>query len=241
MNALQKIWNGFLNVLFPSVCVNCGLRGKTLICENCFSNIEINNSFFCPKCNRRLPADADLPKTANLCHPEEKFFLAAAASYQDKAVRELVHALKYNRAKIALESFGEIVKRYSEKVFRSPLEIENFTMIPIPLHPRKERERGFNQAELLAGIMNKELRIKVQEDNLIKIKNTDSQTEAKDYEERERNVSGVFAVEKPEEIAGRNIVLVDDVFTSGATMKEAVHVLKQVGARKIIGFVIAKT
>lgn len=255
MATLQKIWNEFLNVIFPAVCVGCGSRGRQPICERCFAEIDVNNSFFCPKCSRRLP------EAENFCHPEAKFFLAAAASYGNKPVRELIHALKYNRAKTALQPLGEIINQYSKKVFEnqstqadlsarpspqcvegsgSKLKIENFTIVPLPLHKHKERNRGFNQAELIAGIMNNELGITVQNNNLVRVKRTESQTKMKDIEEREANVSGAFSLERPEEIAGQNIILVDDVFTSGATMKEAVRVLKQAGARKIIGFVIAK-
>jgi len=251
MTRFQKIWSLFLNVVFPPACLVCGRRGENALCRECSLKIELHNSFFCPECNRRLPA-AELLKTKNLCHPETKFILAAAAPYENKVVRELIHALKYNRAKTALKPLGEIINKYLEKVMRNSElsarsgstlggEIRNFIIVPLPLHPRKEKERGFNQAELIAGIMNKELGIMVRKNNLIRTKETKSQTETKDYEERQKNVSGAFALVSPEKVAGQNIILVDDVFTSGATMGEAVKVLKAAGARKIIGFVIAKT
>ncbi len=237
VKTVQKIWSSFLDIIFPSLCVNCLRRGEKTLCSECFAKIEINNSFFCPECNRRLPADEELLKTKNLCHPEARFILAAAAPYENKVVRELIHALKYNRTKAVLEPLGEIINQYVRKVIgNSGLETRDFVAVPIPLHPRKERERGFNQATLIAEMLPQR-----RTGNLVRIKNTKSQTNLRDGEERQRNVSGVFVVEKPEEVAGQNIILIDDVFTSGATMKEAVRVLKAAGAKKIIGFVIAKT
>ncbi|KKU94367.1 MAG: hypothetical protein UY26_C0002G0149 [Candidatus Jorgensenbacteria bacterium GW2011_GWA1_48_13] len=265
METLQKIWNLFLDVIFPPICVNCLRRGEKALCDECAARIEINNSFFCPECNRRLPARDSLPKNQNLCHPRVKFVLAAAASYQDRVVRELIHALKYNRAKTVLEPLGEIINKYLEKVIRnSKLEIRNFAVVPLPLHPQKERERGFNQAYLVAEVLRQCLEVRpprgstsqiltsireeveprkigIETNNLVRTKNTKSQTKMKDHEKRQENVSGAFSLKRPEAIVGQNVILVDDVFTSGATMKEAVLVLKNAGAKKIIGFVIAKT
>jgi competence protein ComFC len=225
-----------LKILFPPLCVGCKKRIEDgIICRPCRETIEVKNGFTCPMCERRLP------EAKNACHPEAKFVLAAAASYQNEAVRELIHALKYQSVKTALEPLTEIINTYSQKV-SGPLSlvISNCVIVPVPLHPKKERERGFNQAELITRIMNNELGITVQENNLVRTKKTKSQIEVKGYEEREKNIAGCFAIKNPEFIAGRNIILVDDVFTSGATMREAVRVLKEAGARKIIGFVVAK-
>lgn len=153
--------------------------------------------------------------------------------------------LKYKRIKTALNPLTEIMGSYLEKVISNlSLVISNSVIVPIPLHSKKERERGFNQAVLIAGVLHECLDVgcpKVEIGVLTKTKNTKSQTDLKNYEERTRNIEGCFALKYPEKISGKNILLVDDVFTSGATMKEAVKVLKRAGARKIIGFVIAKT
>ncbi|HXF43988.1 MAG TPA: ComF family protein [Candidatus Paceibacterota bacterium] len=250
MALIQKMWAAFLNAVFPPICIACGKRGESPLCGQCLEEIKINNSFFCPECNGRLP------EAKNVCHPKAKFVLAAAAHYGNKSVRELVHALKYGRVMAAIEPIGGIIGRYSKKFLKNNLgKIKGAVVIPVPLHFSKKRSRGFNQAELIAEALRQCLEVRslnidvnvgevgllqIENGNLVRIKNTKSQTKMKDTEERERNVSGAFSLKRPEEISGKNIVLVDDVFTSGATMREAVRVLKEAGARKIIGFVIAK-
>ncbi|MBI4034264.1 MAG: ComF family protein [Candidatus Brennerbacteria bacterium] len=237
MVMFQKIWREMLNVLFPPLCVAC--RRKILgsaVCADCENSIELRSGFSCPECGRRLPE-------ATRCHG--KFILAAAASYQNEAVRELVHVLKYQNVKSALLPLAGIINEYLKKLSAgggSAIggKIQNFIIVPVPLYPKRERERGFNQAELIAGILNGKLGIAIQNDNLMRVRNTESQIKTKSYGEREKNVAGGFKVRRPMAVAGKNVILVDDVFTSGATMREAVRVLKEAGAKKIIGFVVAK-
>jgi len=232
----RSLLKRLISVIFPPLCVNCRRRIEDgALCGNCENLIEIRSGFACPECGRRLP------EAGNVCHEKAKFILAAAAPYENPAVRELICALKYQRIKTVLEPISKITSKYIEKTIGNPkFETGNFVLISIPLHPEKERERGFNQAVLIARIVNDKLGIGVQENNLIRVRRTSSQTRTKSYEEREKNVAGCFEVKNPELVAGKNVILVDDVFTSGATMKEAVRVLKNAGARKIIGFVVAK-
>ncbi len=249
---LTRFWSYFLDVIFPPVCLSCKIylqnreRKLSLLCSKCQKQVEINNCFYCPKCGRRLP---DAKK---FCHQDVRFILAAATSYQNKVSRELIHILKYQKIKTALQPLTKITDLYINKVFRNPdSNIKNFLIIPIPLHSKKERERGFNQAFLIARAVRQSLETRftklsevglphIETGNLARVRNTKSQTETKNYEKRKENVTGCFKIKNPEVIAGKNVLLVDDVFTSGATMREAVQTLKLAGAKKIIGFVIAK-
>jgi len=112
-------------------------------------------------------------------------------------------------------------------------------IVPVPLHSRRKRERGFNQAKLLAEIVARHFNLTLIE-ALKRIKNTKPQAKIKDIEKRMKNISNCFVIKNPEMIQGKNIILVDDVFTSGATMNEAVKILKQNGAKKVIALVLAK-
>jgi predicted amidophosphoribosyltransferase len=112
-------------------------------------------------------------------------------------------------------------------------------IVPVPLHPRRERERGFNQAKILAEIVAHHFNLTLIE-ALKRIKNTKPQAKIKDIEKRMQNIFNCFAIKSPEAIQGKNIILIDDVFTSGATINEAVKVLKQNGAKKVIALVLAK-
>ena len=230
-----------LDTIFPSQCLICKkkLEDQTLkvICRNCFEKIEINSGFTCPRCKKRLYE----PK--NDCHPETKFVLGAASFFENKIVRELIHALKYKNLKSAIEPLSRVLELYLNKAIKnSDFKIENFIIVPVPLHKKKERMRGFNQAQLLAQKLSFFLnKTPIAENSLIKIKNTKSQTELKNSTERKENIKNSFGVKDPNQIQNKNIFLLDDVFTSGATMQEATTTLKAAGAKKIIGLVIART
>ncbi len=233
---MAQIFKKIISIVFPSKCIVCGKKleeENTVICKSCFSKIEINNCLYCPKCGKRL---YELKKR---CHPETKFILAATASYKNEAVRKLIHFLKYKNFIGAKKPLAQILKLYLEKI--SLEELPNI-IIPMPLYKAKENKRGFNQNEILAGeLENTFANFKIEKGVLFKIKNTKSQTECKDFESREKNISGSFIVKNPDTIKGKNLIIMDDVFTSGATMKEAVKKLKEAGAKKVIGLVIAKT
>ena len=108
------------------------------------------------------------------------------------------------------------------------------------MFPAKERKRGFNQAKLIAEKASVFLNIPIFNNILVKIRDTKTQTEMENYREREKNVTGCFAVSNPKLITDKKLILVDDVFTSGATTNEAVRTLRAAGAVKIIALVIAK-
>jgi len=145
----------------------------------------------------------------------------------------------------AAEPLASVLAEYlSASISNFELEISNYIILPIPLHPRRERERGFNQAlvlaELLKGKSEILREIPILTGVLVRIKPTLSQTKRKGREGREENVRNCFGVLKPELISGKDIFLVDDVFTSGATMREAVRVLKSAGAGKITALAAAR-
>jgi len=241
------LFSFILNILFPPHCLACGTYLTTsdfklvnqknfLLCQKCFKTIPINSGFCCPLCHNRLP------ELKNFCHPQTKYLLAAVSSYQNKAIRETIHTLKYQTVKKAAETLKPIINLYLEKTANYLLK--NFDkqlsiIIPIPLYPKKEKKRGFNQSFLIAEIISESLKINLEKDILIKVKNTPSQTELT-YEKRKENVQNIFEIKNPQKINGKNIILVDDVFTTGATLNEAVKILKSNGAKKIIAFVIAK-
>ncbi len=235
-----------LNIIFPPVCLACknylkrGEERTRRLCATCSEKLGYLPGFLCPVCSRRLPAGE---KT---CHRDSQFILGAPLRYAAPVARELIHALKYGGLKTAAEPLASILAEYlAESIQNSEFacparEIENFVFIPIPLHPAKERKRGFNQAEVIAESLKRKCGLPIATDALIKTKSAPSQTEKKNREEREENVRESFKVKNPELIAGRNIFLVDDVFTSGATMREAARILKLAGAKRIIALAAAR-
>jgi len=255
---INKVWGFlpagrqvFLDLLFPPVCLVCRKRidakeDKFFLCLSCLQKIKLNNTAFCPVCSRRLP------ENKKTCHQDSSFILAAAGFYGDEVLDSLITLLKYQKIKQAAVPLGEILSRYLKDLFKNyelspygrPLEgreIKDFLIIPIPLHWQKEKQRGFNQSYLIAGQLGKNIGLPIENNILKRIKNTASQVELKDREKREINIKNCFIVEKPELLFQKNIIILDDVFTTGATMKEAASAIKKAGAKKIIGLVVAKT
>lgn len=231
----QKIGLLVLNILFPLKCLGCK-KPKALLCAECFDKIPLNQTLFCPVCHRRLA------QNKKVCHQDSLYLLAAAGSYENPILRELILTLKYKRYQPAAKILAEILNRYLET---ANLDLEKYQIIPIPLHKNRRQERGFNQAELIANALialNSNLgksdfpRL----DFLKKVKDNQPQTQIKNWEKRRTNIKGGFQAANSENIKGENIILLDDVSTSGATLEEAAGVLKKAGAKKIIGLVVAK-
>ena len=230
---LNKAKNVLLDVLFPPLCLNCRENlddRNNLICQNCLGLIQFNNTLFCPVCRARLA------EGKRICHYDAGYFLAAVGNYDDPVLQNLIHYFKYKSFKNLAPVLGEILIKYIENC---KLKIENFIIVPVPLHKKRQRERGFNQAKLLAEIIAKNLNLELK-DCLKRVKNTKPQSQLKDGEKRQSNVFNCFSAANPDSIKGKKIILVDDVFTSGATMNEAVKILKSNGAKRIIALVLAK-
>lgn len=116
---------------------------------------------------------------------------------------------------------------------------ENSVFIPMPLHKNKKRKRGFNQSEIIAKELSLALNIPLKTNILVKTENTQSQTNLT-REERAKNIKNAFQTKNPSEIEGKIIFLVDDVFTTGATMEEAAKTLKKAGASHVWGLAVAR-
>lgn len=222
MGFLRKSWALALDIFFPPICLNCqsylgDSEKPNLVCRKCLEKVILNKIQF---------------------HPDKNFSLAAATSYEDKTIKELIQHLKYNGLIGAVKPLGEMVLKYLSDI---NLNLEDWILVPVPLHSSRYRKRGFNQAELITEEINKKLNLIIVTKTLKRTRATDPQISLSG-QARETNVKNCF--EPGEEmglIKGKKVVLVDDVYTSGATMKEAVKVLKKNGVKEVVGLVVAKT
>ena len=155
-----------------------------------------------------------------------------ASNYQDAVLKKALWMLKYQGVKQLAKPLAELIR---ERIWKK-LETENWLVVPVPLSKNKLRHRGYNQAEMIA----RELSDNVRADILFKKFHTKSQVEVKNKEERLANIIGSFEIKNPEKIKGKKIILIDDVLTTGATMREAKKVLKYAGAKKVVGVVVAR-
>ena len=222
------------DILFPPLCLGCSkdISEDGYLCDLCRNKIFINSAFFCPVCRLRL-ADNKI-----ICHHKDlpRYILGAATDYGTPTIHNLIHYFKYEGFKRLAPLLSEFLIEYLQ---RAKFSAKNFILIPIPLHSSRERQRGYNQSNLLAEILSDKLNIELI-DGLKRVKKTKPQAQAKKSEDREKNVSGCFETVNLNQIKNKNILLVDDVFTSGATINEAVKVLRKSGAKKIAALVIAR-
>lgn len=171
--------------------------------------------------------------------------LLAACSYKEKSVRTLIHALKYGRQKHAARVVGSaladllVEELYEKHIFNA---VEKPLLIPVPLSRRRMYERGFNQSEVIARAV-----VDACPDDMVsyahnvvkRVKNTKQQTQIQDKHARIQNMQGAFAVTRPDMVRNRDIVLIDDVITTGATMHDLARALKHAGARSVMGVALA--
>lgn len=209
--------NFILDFLFPKKCVGCGEEGN-YFCENCYDKID-----FCQPVLARIKNG-----------PLEG--VVAAGEYQG-ALKEAIHILKYEKVKDLAGPMANILIKVLARPEVSFLQ--KYFFVPVPLFSKKEKERGFNQSELLGEKLAEKIKIKLFPDVLLKIKDTPAQMSLK-RKEREKNLRGAFAVKDKKMVCGKNIVLLDDVMTTGATLRECAKVLRRAGAKRVWGAVLAK-
>lgn len=232
---LTRIKNALTDILFPPLCVACGgmlkkAEANYIICGLCFQSIPLYDSLVCPVCLRRLPKGARP-------HDHAHYRLAAATHYRHEKIQKLISQYKYEHWLSAADPLEQLFVAYLRRL---PDSLDGYAVVAMPLHKDREFKRGFNQAAVLAHRVSRALYLPLLKDNFVRFKNTKPQAEQGDYTAREHNIKNVFHVLRPEEFTGKNILLVDDVWTSGATANEAVRTLKACGAKNIIAAVIAR-
>jgi len=233
---LNSIKNFLLDIFFPPFCLGCQKEG-TYLCQDCFSLIEVLERQFCPGCEKISVSG----RTCRNCQKRTKLNgLFAAASYQNFLVKKIIRAFKYEPylKELAGELSFLIITHF--KILDKTPEID--FIIPVPLSKKKLKWRGFNQAEEIAKGVAKYLRKPVLNNILLKIKETPSQTDL-NQSERRKNVKDAFSLKSDflNEIKGKKILLIDDIFTTGSTMAECARILKEEGlAKEVWGAVVAR-
>lgn len=239
--------------LFPADCRICGAPliniSRLPVCEDCLGAMRPINVGVCSICGEGLVsghvfANEQTDPRCGLCQRTEPPFLKAAAygSY-DGGLRELIHLLKYEQVRPAANVLGrmlaEVIAGLNQSFKDAPLLV-----VPVPLHTRKLRQRGFNQAELIASAAMKLKpageQLTIETGVLARLRETKSQIGLTRHQRRE-NMRGAFRVTNPALVEGREILLVDDVFTTGTTVSECARVLRRAGAAKVWVATVART
>ncbi len=220
--------NFLLDFVFPKKCVSCGKFGA-YICADCFSRIEYVENPVCAICQRQAIGG----KTHPGCKTRYGLDGLIAVCRYRGAVKVGIQKIKYKWVYDIEKVLCDILVERLWK-FDFPKDL---ILVPVPLHKKRKNWRGFNQAELLTKDLAK--RFGVQSlSSLIRIVDTKTQVGLK-RDERKKNVLGAFAVGAGNDVKGKNIMLVDDVYTSGATMSECAKVLKRAGAKNVWAMALA--
>jgi len=213
-------FNNLHNFLFPKKCLGCGKKG-TLFCNQCLAKLaRANNTYTC----------------------QPGYFLngsIVALNYQDHLVKKAILSAKYPPYLFSL--IKKLCICLIETIKLSPVYDywlkEKFVFVPIPLSPKKQAIRGFNQAILIGQELSRAINLPLETKILLKKKNTKSQAQL-NFEQRKINIKNCFNVKSG--LKNKKIILIDDLITSGATINEAARTLKQSGAQEIWAVALAR-
>jgi len=243
---VASVLRGFRRIqdfVFPQNCIACDgeiQEAKHFLCADCKADIGFISQPYCFQCG--VPADLSyvFPHEEFECGVCRKnpyqFDQARSLGFYDTVLRTTIHHFKYRRQMGVLPEMDRLLEKY----FEENLDFcQGFTVAPVPLHFNKMKERGFDQAFLIARQVARALKLPLEGGLLRRVKATAPQA-TMTRTERARNIKGAFEVNRPELITGKNILLVDDVFTTGATVNEAAKMLKENGAGKVYVFTLGR-
>jgi ComF family protein len=219
-----------LDFLFPQKCLGCGNEGE-LICRLCQNKLPRIHPPICPRCGKSQASGILCSNCINLNGNMD----AIRSPFKfEGIIREAIHQYKYQNLRSLTELFGLLLKDYWMK---DPLPVE--LIIPVPLHPRRYKQRGYNQSALLAYELGKIFHLPLLPSGLTRVKYILPQAQTKSVQERRNNLEHAF-VSRDAAVAGKQIVLIDDVATSGATLEACAEALKIAGAKSVWGLVLAR-
>ncbi len=227
------------NLLFPARCLDCQKSiadQEEALCLACQKKIIIPDTLFCGVCGARLPL------AKKICHQDTPYLLGSLFEYENPLAKKLIHGLKFRGLKSTGVFLGKQLALYIKKLNPHPeiISHENIVIIPIPLSRERLRERGFNQATEIANSFSKELNIPILQNILVRTKHRLPQSQTKNKKEREENAKDIFSVVSEKSLINRPVILIDDVTTTGATLRSAAKNLKTAGVKTILALTIAR-
>jgi ComF family protein len=226
-----------LDFFLPGFCLFCQAPvppgSESLACPLCLREIALIPQPYCSCCGAPFRSAVGL---AHLCHDcltnPPPFSRARAVALYDGQVLEAIHRLKYQRQLIYARFLGQVLAASTAAHLVAAADL----LVPVPLHPRRLRQRGFNQALLLAQTFPE---VPLGRDILVRQRPTLPQVKLSP-QERQTNVKGAFLVPDPAALAGKTVLLVDDVYTTGATVKECARALHRAGVGKVEVLTVAR-
>jgi ComF family protein len=237
--ALRRTGEAILSLLYPPHCASClcATSAGVHLCEKCADTARRIRPPFCHLCSQPFDGAVTGEFICANCHGRELHFDCAVAPYRSRTVvRDFIHHFKYDQhfhlrhplAEWLADAFED------ERLTRQPVDF----LVPVPLHSARERDRGFNQADVLATLLAERVQVPVLR-CLERIRFTTTQTKL-DREERMENLRGAFRVRQTPAVLNRHLLIVDDVLTTGSTVDECARVLRLAGAASVRVVTVAR-
>jgi len=233
----MKGLNSLLDVFYPKICPVCqrALKNGEYICSDCKDRVVYASGNICCKCGKILKNDAAV--MCRICETTECFFAEGrSVFYYNDAIKKSLTDFKYhNRREFSRFYVHEIVEQWEEKIKLWNIDI----IVPVPVHEKRLRERGYNQAYVIARKLSQQMDVSTDE-VLIRRDKTKPQKEL-DRIERVKNLKEAFAVSESrvDAIKGKNILLIDDIYTTGATISACSQKLVEAGANAVFFITVA--
>lgn len=244
MNYPQYVSKWLLDIVFPIRCIGCGIfppsQKKTYLCQGCIRQIPINNSGECIGCKQK----SLLGKTCRICKKSNWLDqLLIASDYKNDLVVKAIKTFKYRFIQEMAEPLSIILKKYITRLNKDnkfSILSDSPIIIPIPLHSLRLNWRGFNQADLIAKLFAQSIQTNTHTDIITRIKKSKPQADIKQKDDRLKNLKYKFRVTGSSKIKNKTVILIDDICTTGATLNECARILKEAGAQKVVGLVVAR-
>ncbi len=227
---VAKIKGIALDLLFPQHCVGCGKEGRFL-CYSCRQSLSRITPPLCPRCGRHQPNGILCPGCVSW--PAKIDGIRSPYRF-DGVMRQAIHQLKYRNLRALITPLAKLLQDY---LTTNPVPTE--VLVPVPLHQKRLRERGYNQSSLLARELGKLTNLPVVNDCLIRQRHAPPQARTSTVEERRSNIANAFAC-RNHKLRDKQVLLIDDVSTSGATLDACAAALKAGGATSVWGLVMAR-
>jgi ComF family protein len=231
---LKTILRGLADVLFPPACVDCEeILDEDLpfsLCRACFSEIRFIGSPLCPCCGLPYAAESASDHPCGECLSRKQYFTALRSlGIYDSALLKAIQRFKYQGSLHVGEALGSLMASHSYPAFDMT---EYDVIMPVPLHVGRLRERGFNQSLLLARVIARKFPVEIDFMTLRRAVGTAPQTGLR-KEDRAANVRGAFELGDRARVKGKKVLIIDDVYTTGSTVRECARILLKGGARSV--------
>jgi len=236
---IADLYRSLQELCFPAVCLICQRSvpafSEIHLCPGCREKMSLIAPPLCLCCGVEFAAGGESHLCGRCLAQPPGFTRARAIFRYDEASAALVHGFKYGGRTVARQTFRALAALALPLADLEPPDL----IVPVPLHPKRLKERGFNQALVLARFLFPEQRRLICPNTLIRNRWTEPQV-ALSGQQRRRNLGGAFSLRRPDRVAGRRVLLVDDVFTTGTTLNECARVLKQHGAARVEALTLAR-